>query len=114
MWKNWRDGTPENMIDPVLLENGRGLVREMVKCIHIGLLCVQENAANRPTMTNVILMLSSSTMTLALPLEPAFYVPSRFGPDMKESNSSNASNVNANISEASSRNDMSVSELYPR
>ncbi|KAL8468865.1 hypothetical protein ACS0TY_031901 [Phlomoides rotata] len=107
-WKNWREGTPENMIDPVLLKNGTGSVREMLRCMHMGLLCVQENAANRPTMVNVVLMLSSSTMTMSVPLEPAFYAASRFGPDTKESN------ANAGISEASSRNDISVTELYPR
>lgn len=80
----------------------------------MGLLCVQENAANRPTMASVVLMLSSATITLPLPSEPAFYMASRFGPAVsllhsKESSSSRASNP-----PDSSRNDMSVTELYPR
>lgn len=32
---------------------------EVLKCVHIGLLCVQDNAADRPTMIDIALMLSS-------------------------------------------------------
>jgi hypothetical protein len=37
---------------------------EIMRCIHIGLLCVQENVADRPTMASIVLMLSSYSMTL--------------------------------------------------
>lgn len=47
---------------------------EVLKCIHIGLLCVQEDAAYRPTMSNVVLMLASDSMTLPKPTQPAFSV----------------------------------------
>ncbi|KAH6831759.1 cysteine-rich RLK protein 10, partial [Perilla frutescens var. hirtella] len=123
-WKNWQEGTGEKVIDPTLLKNGTSYLRDMLRCIHMGLLCVQENAANRPTMASVVLMLSSSTVTLPLPSEPAFYMASRFGPavsvvqeyDSKDSSSGRASNhiPNAGISQDSSTNEMSVTELYPR
>ncbi|KAK5792044.1 hypothetical protein PVK06_033158 [Gossypium arboreum] len=48
---------------------------EVLKCIHIGLLCVHEDPADRPTMSSVIFMLASdSTITLLCPSEPAFSV----------------------------------------
>ncbi|XWS15625.1 hypothetical protein CRYUN_Cryun34aG0017500 [Craigia yunnanensis] len=54
-WRNWRAGTALNLIDPTLSDGSRN---EMMRCIHIALLCVQENVAARPTMASVVLMLS--------------------------------------------------------
>ena len=39
----------------------------------MGLLCVQENANDRPTMTDVISLLSNETMPLQAPNQPAFF-----------------------------------------
>lgn len=48
---------------------------EVLKCIHIGLLCVQEDPSDRPTMSSVIFMLASDgTIKLPHPTEPAFSV----------------------------------------
>ena len=47
-----------------------------MRCIRIGLLCVQENVVDRPTMASVFLMLNSYSMTLPIPLEPAFFMHS--------------------------------------
>ena len=44
---------------------------EVLRCIQIGLLCVQENAMDRPTMLAIILMLCSET-TLPSPKQPMF------------------------------------------
>ncbi|XP_042031196.1 cysteine-rich receptor-like protein kinase 8 [Salvia splendens] len=116
-WKNWREGTATSMVDPALM-NGAGSVRDMMRCIHMGLLCVQENPANRPTMATVGLMLSSSTMTLPVPAEPAFYMASRYGPmDSTNQNSKDSTSLKFGTvaSEGSaSVNDVSVTELYPR
>ncbi|EXC56452.1 hypothetical protein L484_000344 [Morus notabilis] len=45
-----------------------------MRCIHIGLLCVQENVEQRPTMNSVVLMLTSHSMTLPVPSRPAFFM----------------------------------------
>ncbi|KAK3039661.1 hypothetical protein RJ639_027002 [Escallonia herrerae] len=42
---------------------------EIVRCVHIGMLFVQEDAAYRPTISSVVLMLSSFS-TLPMPLKP--------------------------------------------
>ncbi|KAB5534151.1 hypothetical protein DKX38_017237 [Salix brachista] len=70
-WRNWREGTAQAIIDHVL---SSGSSTEMMRCIHIGLLCVQENIADRPTMDSVVLMLSSSSLTLQRPSQPAFFM----------------------------------------
>ncbi|XP_020224079.1 putative receptor-like protein kinase At4g00960 [Cajanus cajan] len=73
-WQNWREGTASNIVDPAITD---GSINEMMRCIHIALLCVQENAADRPTMTSVALMLNSYSVTLPLPSQPAFSIDSR-------------------------------------
>uniref|UniRef100_A0A7N1A7D1 Protein kinase domain-containing protein n=1 Tax=Kalanchoe fedtschenkoi TaxID=63787 RepID=A0A7N1A7D1_KALFE len=72
-WDSWRDGNAADMIDPAIINGPRN---EIMRCIHIGLLCVQESVAARPTMASVVLMLSSFSLSLPLPSEPAFFVHS--------------------------------------
>ncbi|XP_017604541.2 cysteine-rich receptor-like protein kinase 10 [Gossypium arboreum] len=72
-WKLWSKGEGMELIDQVLVPSC--VASEVLKCIHIGLLCVQEDPADRPTMSSVIFMLASdSTITLLCPSEPAFSV----------------------------------------
>lgn len=41
-----------------------------LRCIQIGMLCVQDSAGHRPNMSNVVLMLESEATTLPLPVQP--------------------------------------------
>ncbi|KAF8029638.1 hypothetical protein BT93_E2150 [Corymbia citriodora subsp. variegata] len=68
-WKNWRKGTPFRLIDPMLNGTSRS---EMLRCIHVALVCVQENVARRPNMASVVLMLESQSTTLPVPTRPAY------------------------------------------
>ncbi|XP_060670231.1 cysteine-rich receptor-like protein kinase 10 [Ziziphus jujuba] len=78
-WKNWKEGTALNVVDGLM----RGVsTSEILRCIHIALLCVQENANDRPTMNSIVLMLNSNSLTLPLPSRPAFFMHSTLGPDM--------------------------------
>ena len=96
------------MIDPVL---SNGSATEMMRCIHIGLLCVQDNVAERPTMASVVLMLSSSSLTLQIPSQPAFFMNSR----TYQSDLSSSMGHNSRVTESSlSENEVSITELYPR
>ncbi|KAM4106086.1 hypothetical protein ACB094_04G040800 [Castanea mollissima] len=70
-WKNWKQGIVSNLADPTLTA---GSTTEIMRCIHIGLLFVQENVAHRPTMASVVLMLNSYSITLPIPLEPGFFM----------------------------------------
>ncbi|KAL9384074.1 hypothetical protein Peur_024397 [Populus x canadensis] len=73
-WRRWREGTALDLIDPILRNDSTAA---MMRCIHIGLLCVQENVADRPTMASVLLMLSNSSFTLQIPSKPAFFISRR-------------------------------------
>ncbi|EPS60084.1 hypothetical protein M569_14721 [Genlisea aurea] len=70
-WRNWNSGTGENVIDPILRDNAE-CVADIMRCIHVALLCVQDNPHARPSMHSVVLMLKSSSTPMATPDEPAF------------------------------------------
>nr|XP_043625628.1 putative receptor-like protein kinase At4g00960 [Erigeron canadensis] len=123
-WKSWKNGTTSDMIDPIL-KTGTGSLRDIIRSIHIGLLCVQENVSNRPTMASVILMLNSFSITLPMPAAPAFFMHSNIDPEMpplREYSSSTESSglEKSNISKSRSRssqlsvNDVSISDFVPR
>lgn len=67
----WKDETWLQLVDTSLVIESH--TPEMARCINIALLCVQENAADRPTMSEVVAMLTSKSMTLPEPKYPAFY-----------------------------------------
>lgn len=48
--------------------------REVFRCVSVGLLCVQDRAHDRPTMSSVVLMLESGTSNHPLPKQPTFAV----------------------------------------
>ncbi|GKB19673.1 hypothetical protein Tco_0853596, partial [Tanacetum coccineum] len=70
------NGTPSYMIDLTLKMGSAGSLHNIIRGIHIRLLCVQENVTDRPTMGSIVLMLKSLTILLTQPLEPAFLVHS--------------------------------------
>ncbi|KAM1033406.1 hypothetical protein TB2_036392 [Malus domestica] len=117
-WKCWREGTASNLIDPALTNGSRN---EIMRCIHIGLLCVQENIADRPTMNVIVLMLNSYSVTLPVPSQPAFFRDSNVGSDMSLGwkNSSEVITTGSDQYKSSSikapENDVSlITEVYPR
>ncbi|XP_027937059.1 putative receptor-like protein kinase At4g00960 isoform X2 [Vigna unguiculata] len=115
-WRNWKNGTITNIVDPTLINGSRN---EMMRCIHIGLLCVQEDMAARPTMASVVLMLNSYSITLPVPSEPAFVVSSstRSFPNMlawEHNSRETGSTESTNKSAQYSVNEASITELYPR
>ncbi|GLT99209.1 hypothetical protein SLE2022_166620 [Rubroshorea leprosula] len=71
-WKNWTEGTASNLIDPTLRNDSR--TNQMTICIHLGLLCVQETVADRPTMGSIVHILNDNSTTLPVPSKPAFLV----------------------------------------
>ena len=47
---------------------------EAVRCIQVGLLCVQKRPEDRPLMSAVLFMLDSENPSLPQPKQPGFYV----------------------------------------
>ncbi|MBA0733474.1 hypothetical protein Gogos_017487 [Gossypium gossypioides] len=73
-WKLWREGDIWGIVDKVILESESYSKNEteIWRCIHVGLLCVQEFAKDRPTMPTVVSMLNSEISNLNTPKQPAF------------------------------------------
>ncbi|KOM36177.1 hypothetical protein LR48_Vigan02g232700 [Vigna angularis] len=68
-WRRWSEGRARDIVDPAL---NNGSENEIMRCIHIGLLCVQDIAAARPTMASVVAMLNSHSFRLQVPTAPAY------------------------------------------
>ncbi|KAB2043668.1 hypothetical protein ES319_D01G033300v1 [Gossypium barbadense] len=73
-YKLWNEGNIWSLVDNVVLEPKSNLKNEKEKrrCIHIGLLCVQEYANDRPTMSTVVSMLNSEISNFNTPKQPVF------------------------------------------
>ncbi|XP_027360156.1 cysteine-rich receptor-like protein kinase 10 [Abrus precatorius] len=106
-WMLWKDGAPLELMDPILRKSYTQ--NEVIRSIHIGLLCVQEDPADRPTMAAIVLMLDSNTVTLPTPKRPAFFLNT-------DSNMPKEMQIDESItmSVPKSVNEMSVSEMDPR
>ncbi|KAJ9560283.1 hypothetical protein OSB04_005443 [Centaurea solstitialis] len=71
-WELWNEGRAMELMDPVLEDSCTP--KEVMTCIHVGLLCVQDHATDRPTMSEVISMLTNENMNLPHPKQPAFFI----------------------------------------
>ncbi|KAJ8442261.1 LOW QUALITY PROTEIN: hypothetical protein Cgig2_011184 [Carnegiea gigantea] len=93
----WNDDKALEMVDPRL--GGNFSSNELSKCIHIGLLCIQEDANRRPTMVPIVSALNGHPVDLPAPSPPQL-----------------ASNghVSPQASSTFSGNKDSITQLYPR
>ncbi|KAK6133405.1 hypothetical protein DH2020_032869 [Rehmannia glutinosa] len=69
-WKLWNENNVEDLIDKRISDPT--FKTEIMRCLHIGLLCVQEFPINRPNMSTVLSMLSSEIVDLLVPEHPGF------------------------------------------
>ncbi|XP_017413198.2 uncharacterized protein LOC108324779 [Vigna angularis] len=99
VWRKWMDETPLSILDPFLEENYSRI--EVIKCIHISLLCVQENKNIRPTIADVVSYLDGRhTIEFPSPQEPAYLLFDKMDTKI--------------VSEHYSVNEMSISTYYAR
>jgi len=47
---------------------------EVLRCVHAGLLCVEENADDRPSISSIVSMLTNKSKVTIVPKKPAYYV----------------------------------------
>ncbi|XP_031392215.1 cysteine-rich receptor-like protein kinase 29 [Punica granatum] len=106
-WNNWKKGTAMNLVDPFLKGSPVG---EILDCIHIALLCIQEDVARRPTMASVTLMLNTESQSLPMPSHPAFLT------DSTTTNNRALAQPKwpSALSRPASINELSFSNMYPR
>ncbi|KAM5588502.1 receptor-like serine/threonine-protein kinase SD1-8 [Rosa sericea] len=69
-WELWNEGRALDIIDSSV--GASFSESEVLRCMQVGLLCVQERAEDRPTMSSVVLMLSSENAPLPQPKNPGF------------------------------------------
>ncbi|KAI8557685.1 hypothetical protein RHMOL_Rhmol04G0029100 [Rhododendron molle] len=69
-WDLWKNDRGLDLKDPILEDMSS--TNMLLRYINIGLLCVQESAADRPTMSIVVSMLSNELVLLPSPKQPAF------------------------------------------
>ncbi|XP_050218661.2 G-type lectin S-receptor-like serine/threonine-protein kinase At4g27290 [Mercurialis annua] len=69
-WKLFKEGRQLELIDELVTEICN--LSEVLRAMHVGLLCVQHNPEDRPNMSSVVLMLSSEG-PLREPKEPGFF-----------------------------------------
>nr|GMC72050.1 G-type lectin S-receptor-like serine/threonine-protein kinase At1g67520 [Ipomoea batatas] len=70
VWTVWIEGRISELIDPTMDKTVS--LNEAIRCIQVGLLCVQDSAADRPTMSDVVSMLGNELIVLPTPKQPGF------------------------------------------
>ncbi|KAK2644307.1 hypothetical protein Ddye_019502 [Dipteronia dyeriana] len=58
-WELWRDGKAMEIVDSCIADSFP--TNEVLRCIQVGLLCVQDNAKDRPSLLTVVSMLINET-----------------------------------------------------
>lgn len=115
VWEKWNAATVEEVVDPSL--GGLYPESEVLCCVQIGLLCVQENPGARPDASEVVLMLNGHSASMRAPSRPAFCfaqtgAASVLGNQPLDHRQDAAANVQppAHVS----GNDVTISDLQPR
>ncbi|CAL5014680.1 unnamed protein product [Urochloa decumbens] len=70
-WSLWQDGKAIDLLDSSLVKTCSP--SEALRCIHIGLLCVQDNPNSRPLMSSVVSMLENEFTPLSVPKQPVYF-----------------------------------------
>ncbi|PPR85890.1 hypothetical protein GOBAR_AA34799 [Gossypium barbadense] len=68
-WRLWKESKPLDLADDFLADTGD--LSELLRCIHVSLLCIQQHPEERPNMSSVVLMLGSHN-ELPSPKQPGF------------------------------------------
>ncbi|MBA0822993.1 hypothetical protein Goarm_019753, partial [Gossypium armourianum] len=70
-WRLWTEKRPLELIDKALGDSYD--VTQVLRCINVALLCVQQSPSDRPNMSLVLLMLCSESI-LSQPKQPGFFI----------------------------------------
>ena len=68
-----QEGRAVELLDSHLRDSHHNL-QEVLRCIHVGLLCVQQRTSDRPSMSSVVVMLSSDSHVLPYPNRPGYFM----------------------------------------
>uniref|UniRef100_I1QR28 Receptor-like serine/threonine-protein kinase n=2 Tax=Oryza glaberrima TaxID=4538 RepID=I1QR28_ORYGL len=71
-WNMWKEGKTKDLADSSIIDSC--LLDEVLLCIHVALLCVQENPNDRPLMSSTVFILENGSSTaLPAPSRPAYF-----------------------------------------
>ncbi|XP_022717014.1 G-type lectin S-receptor-like serine/threonine-protein kinase At4g27290 isoform X1 [Durio zibethinus] len=84
-WRLWIEERPLELIENTLGDSY--IITEVLRCIHVALLCVQQRPEDRPNMSSVLLMLGGES-TLPQPNQPGYFIEKNL-PSGKQSSSLN-------------------------
>ncbi|KAF6998531.1 hypothetical protein CFC21_014647 [Triticum aestivum] len=74
-WDMWKEGRAEELPDSSIMDACS--LDEVVLCIHVALLCVEENPDDRPLMSYVVFVLENGSTTVPDPNRPAYFARRR-------------------------------------
>nr|CAB3488380.1 unnamed protein product [Digitaria exilis] len=89
-WSLWQDGKAIDLVDSSLIETCSPT--EALRCIHIGLLCVQDNPSSRPLISSVVFMLENEFTPVSVPKQPVYF--SQKHPEVQGIGENTSSSVN--------------------
>lgn len=76
VWRLWEDGKATELVHSSVTETYQ--LHEALRCIHVGLLCVQDRPDDRPLMSSVIFMFENESALLSAPKKPAYFALRNF------------------------------------
>ncbi|XP_065630882.1 cysteine-rich receptor-like protein kinase 10 [Quercus suber] len=71
-WDLWQEGKGLELVDLTIRDSC--VEYQVLRCIHVSLLCVEDDAVDRPTMSDMLSMLTNESTQLPLPKKPAFSI----------------------------------------
>ncbi|VAH40463.1 unnamed protein product [Triticum turgidum subsp. durum] len=74
-WNMWKEGRADELPDSTIMDACS--LDEVMLCIHLALLCVEENPDDRPLMSYVVFVLENGSTTLPDPNRPAYFARRR-------------------------------------
>ncbi|KAI3675498.1 hypothetical protein L1987_85088 [Smallanthus sonchifolius] len=101
LWSLYNEGRSMELIDASCTESCHPPA--VIRSINVGLLCVQQNAGDRPNMSSVVLMLDSEGELLQ-PKKPSFFMETEFP----------VANFSSSTYTGTSINDITITELHAR
>ncbi|XP_044952954.1 G-type lectin S-receptor-like serine/threonine-protein kinase B120 [Hordeum vulgare subsp. vulgare] len=99
-WSLWKDGNTKDFVDSSIVDSCS--LNEIIRCVHIGLLCVQGSPNARPLASSIMSFLENGDISLPSPKEPVYFAEDNYGTDGAEENT------------MSSKNNMSITALEGR
>ncbi|KAL5570491.1 hypothetical protein UlMin_027066 [Ulmus minor] len=70
-WLLWKDEKALELMDECFKDSCNE--SQVLRCIHVGLLCVQKLSHDRPRMSSVVFMLENEEVLLPQPKQPGFF-----------------------------------------